>query len=68
VANRTNEVMKILTIWGTIALPLLILTSFYGMNVHLPLQESPYVLALLALLMVVSALLIYLYFRRKHWF
>ena len=52
----------------TIALPLLILTSFYGMNVHLPLQESPYVLALLALLMVVSALLIYLYFRRKHWF
>ncbi len=68
VANRTNEVMKILTIWGTIALPLLILTSFYGMNVHLPWQESPYVLALLALLMVVSVLLIYLYFRRKHWF
>ena len=30
VANRTNEVMKILTIWGTIALPLVIITGFFG--------------------------------------
>ncbi len=68
VANRTNEVMKILTIWGTIALPLLILTSFYGMNVRLPFQDSPYVLALLGLVMLASVLGIYWYFRRKHWF
>jgi magnesium transporter len=68
VANRTNEVMKILTIWGTIALPLLVLTSFYGMNVRLPLQENPYVLAFLGLVMVASGLAIYWYFRRKHWF
>jgi magnesium transporter len=67
-ANRTNEVMKILTIWGTIAMPLLILTSFYGMNVHLPLQDNPFVLGILALVMLGSAIGIYLYFRRKHWF
>ena len=68
VANRTNEVMKILTIWGTIALPLLILTSFYGMNVDLPLQKHPHVLAVLGLLMAASVLAVYYYFRRKHWF
>jgi magnesium transporter len=68
VANRTNEVMKILTIWGTIALPLLILTSFYGMNVDLPLQKHPHVIAILGLLMVASVLVVYYYFRRKHWF
>ena len=68
VANRTNEVMKILTIWGTLALPFLIITGIYGMNVDLPIQQSPYVLPLLGLLMGVSALLIYLYFRRRHWF
>jgi magnesium transporter len=68
VANRTNEVMKILTIWGTIALPLLILTSFYGMNVDLPFQKHPDVLAIIALAMGVSVLVIYRYFRRKHWF
>lgn len=68
VANRTNEVMKILTIWGTIALPLLILTSFYGMNVDLPLQKHPHVITILGLLMAASVLVVYYYFRRKHWF
>ncbi len=68
VANRTNQVMKILTIWGTIALPLLIVTSFYGMNVKLPFQEHPYVVAGIVAFMVASALAILEYFRRRHWF
>lgn len=67
VANRTNEVMKILTLWGTIALPLLVLTGFYGMNVKLPLQEHPHVLLILGLSMVGSVAAILYYFRRKHW-
>ncbi len=68
VANRTNDVMKILTLWGTVALPLLILTSFYGMNVKLPMQEQPHVMAILGGLMLVSSLAVLLYFQRKHWF
>jgi magnesium transporter len=68
VANRTNEVMKILTIWGTIALPFLVVTGFYGMNVDLPLQETPHVLWVLGTVMGVWALVIFWYFRRKHWF
>ena len=68
VANRTNEVMKILTIWGTIAMPLLILTSFYGMNVRLPWQDHPYIMEILLAAMGVSGLAISYYFRRKHWF
>ncbi len=42
VANRTNDIVKVLTIYGTIALPLMVVTSFYGMNVDLPFQHSPY--------------------------
>ena len=68
VANRTNQVMKILTIWGTIALPLLIVTSFYGMNVKLPFQEHPYVVVGIIVFMAASALAILEYFRRRHWF
>ena len=68
VANRTNEVMKILTIYGTVALPFLVFSGFYGMNIPLPLQESRYMPFLLALIMVVCALGIYAFFRRKHWF
>jgi magnesium transporter len=68
VANRTNEVMKILTLWGTIALPLLIVTSFYGMNVKLPLQNNPHALMILGLLMGASGATILYFFWRKHWF
>lgn len=32
VANRTNQVMKVLTILSTIALPALVISGFYGMN------------------------------------
>jgi len=67
VANRTNEVMKILTLWGTIAMPLLVLTSFYGMNIRLPLEKNPYALIPIGLLMVASTVLVFIYLRRKHW-
>jgi magnesium transporter len=32
VSQRTNDVVKVLTILGTITLPALLVTSFYGMN------------------------------------
>jgi magnesium transporter len=46
VANRTNQVMKVLTVMGTVALPAVVVSSIYGMNVKgLPGVESPYALA-----------------------
>ena len=43
VANRTNQVMKVLTVLGTIALPALVVSGIYGMNVKgLPWAESPH--------------------------
>ncbi len=68
VANRTNEVMKVLTIYGTIALPLVIITGFFGMNLKLPWTESVHGTLFAIGLMVASTLLILLYFKRKHWF
>ena len=42
VSQRTNDVVKVLTILGTITLPALLVTSFYGMNLHgLPWSGSP---------------------------
>jgi magnesium transporter len=67
VANRTNEVMKILTLWGTIAMPLLVITSFYGMNIKLPLEHDPHALIPVGLLMVASTIAVVVYIRRKHW-
>ncbi len=43
VANRTNQVMKVLTVLGTAALPAVIISSIYGMNVDgLPWKSSPH--------------------------
>lgn len=42
VANRTNEVMKVLTVLGTIALPVIAISGIYGMNLKgLPFEDSP---------------------------
>lgn len=68
VANRTNEVMKVLTVWGTVALPLVIITGFFGMNLPLPLQNKPHGTALAVGIMVASTAIILAYFKRKKWF
>ena len=42
-ANRTNQVMKVLTVLSTIALPALVISSIYGMNVKgLPFIDAQY--------------------------
>jgi magnesium transporter len=68
VANRTNQVMKVLTVWGTVALPLVVVTGFFGMNLPLPWQNDRWGALYACLIMIVVSALILLYFRRKRWF
>ena len=68
VANRTNEVMKILTIYGTVALPLVIITGFFGMNLHLPWANSAHGSLFAVALMAASTVAVLAYFRRNKWF
>jgi len=65
--NRTNEVMRMLTIIGTILLPLIVVSSIYGMNIPLPFQNSSQALALVLLVtLVIIGGMLYL-FRRQRW-
>lgn len=68
VANRTNEVMKVLTIWGTVALPLVIITGFFGMNLKLPWASDPHGTAYAVALMTISTISILVYFKARRWF
>jgi magnesium transporter len=68
VANRTNEVVKVLTIYGTLALPLVIITGFWGMNLHLPWSSNPHGIWYVSGLMMLSIVLVLLYFKWKRWF
>ncbi len=72
VSNRMNEVMKFLTIFTTILFPMSLIAGIYGMNfqfmpeIHSPLgKQFGYFFALGA--MVLVAIIMLLYFRRKKW-
>jgi magnesium transporter len=73
-SNRLNEVMKVLTIIATIFMPLSFIASIYGMNFNT--QASPYNMPELNwrygypfvwLLMILSALGMYVFFRWMQW-
>jgi magnesium transporter len=68
VSNRMNEIMKVLTMIGTIFIPLTFLAGVYGMNFHyLPelgqVWAYPAFWAICLLLAGVMAL----FFRRRRW-
>lgn len=65
--NKTNEIVKILTLISSIILPLTFITSLYGMNVMLPLAENTTAFWLLLVGMVSISVLMIIYFKRKRW-
>jgi magnesium transporter len=68
ISNRTNEIMKFLTVIGTIFMPLTFLVGVYGMNFkHFPeLEWYNGYYALWIFMLLLSAGMI-IYFRKKRW-
>lgn len=68
ISNRTNEVMKFLTVIGTIFMPLTFMVGVYGMNFkHFPELEWHNGYFALWGVMISVALLMVAYFRKKRW-
>jgi len=65
--NKTNEVIKILTLISSILLPLTFIASLYGMNIDLPLARHPFSFVIVTLIMVVIALGMIVYFKARKW-
>lgn len=68
VSQRTNEIMRALTIISTIILPLSLITGYYGMNFKsMPELDCPWgQYAVLASMVAITGFLL-LVFRRKKW-
>lgn len=67
-AGRTNEIMKVLTIYAGILLPLTLIAGIYGMNLPLwPAPESPWSFWVVMGIMIGTTLLLYVQFRRRKW-
>ena len=68
ISNRMNEIMKVLTIIATIFMPLTFLAGIYGMNFkYLPELEWHWGYFALWGVMIIIAIFMLHYFRRKKW-
>jgi len=68
IANRTNEVMKVLTVVSTIFIPLTFLVGLYGMNFrHMPEYEWRWAYPALLVLMLAGSVAMVIAFRRRGW-
>lgn len=69
ISNRMNEVMKVLTIIATIFIPLTFVAGIYGMNfTFMPELNYKWAYPAVWLVMVLIALALLLFFKRKKWF
>lgn len=66
-SHKINAVIRILTVFSVIMLPLTFVTSTFGMNVGLPLQEHPDAFLLICAIMLAITAGMLAYFRYRRW-
>jgi magnesium transporter len=67
-SNRLNEIMKVLTIISTIFIPLTFITGIYGMNFdYMPELRSAWGYPTIITILLVAALTMLFYFKKKRW-
>jgi len=68
VNNRINEVMKVLTIFASIFIPLTFLAGIYGMNFeYIPELGFKYSYLIFWVVVIVVVIALLIYFKRKRW-
>ncbi|MBN2299025.1 MAG: magnesium/cobalt transporter CorA [Deltaproteobacteria bacterium] len=68
-SNRMNEVMKVLTIFASIFIPLTFMAGVYGMNFeYMPELKWPWAYPVLWVLMLTVGITMVVAFKRKKWF
>lgn len=67
-ARKTNDVMKILTIFSVFFMPLTFIAGIYGMNFKfMPELDERWGYPIVLIVMVVVSVVIFVWFRRKKW-
>lgn len=66
ISNRTNEVIKFLTVVSVLFLPMTFITSFYGMNLaYLPLAQHPWAFEAMFTIMLVTSAMMFALLRHR---
>jgi magnesium transporter len=67
ISHRQNDVLRILTVFSVVLLPLTLITGFFGMNVHFPGFETAWAFWVIFAGMIVSLTGLLAFFRIKRW-
>jgi magnesium transporter len=67
IAHRQNDVLRVLTVFASIVLPLTLITGIFGMNVKFPGFDTAWAFWVVLVAMVVSLIGLLGFFRYKRW-
>src|SRR6476646_7760625 len=67
ISHRQNDILRILTVFSVVLLPLTLITGFFGMNVHFPGFETAWAFWVIFLGMVSTLIGLLAFFRLKRW-
>jgi magnesium transporter len=66
IADQTNEIVRVLTVFSAILLPLTLISGIFGMNfVEIPLAEDPRGFWIVVAAMAIGAVALWIYFGRR---
>ena len=69
ISNNVNDIMKVLTIFSAIFIPLTFIVGVYGMNFdYIPFLRYRYAYFILWGIMIAIVILMLFFFKRKRWF
>jgi len=66
-SNKINDIMRILTIFSVVILPLTLISGVYGMNIGLPLMSLPWAFFIILATMLIISIGMLIYFKFKDW-
>src|SRR6059058_639741 len=67
ISHQQNDILRVLTIFSVILLPLTLITGFFGMNVHFPGFDTVWAFWTIAGVMLATAVGLIAFFRYKRW-
>ncbi len=65
---KLNSLIGTLTVFTLIIWSMTLIAWIYGMNVHLPMAESPSAFFIISGIMIILSLVLFLFFKKKWWF
>lgn len=65
--HGTNQIIKVLTVFSVLLLPMTLLTGLYGMNVALPFEQAWWTFGLIIGIMLFVSVAMVVFFKYKRW-